>query len=249
MVPDISYIQSELAERGLCPSVFVYEVIDSTNTKAREILDGETQDILVLADSQSGGKGSHGRSFFSPSGTGLYFTASFSGLPFTFPVTFAAASASVAALGQFGIESCSKWVNDIMISGRKAGGILCERTASGNVIVGIGINIAEPEEGFPPEISGIAAALGNSDVSRDELAVRLYAELHRRMEMDPHEVMEKYRAVCGTTGRRITFDLDGTRAVGMADRILDDGTLEVLLDSGGIAELISGNVSIRYETQ
>ena len=93
MIPDRSFIETELASGGLNPVLYVYSETDSTNTRAREILKDGTDEILVLASAQTRGKGSHGRSFFSPADTGLYFTASFSGLAFDHPVTFSAAVA------------------------------------------------------------------------------------------------------------------------------------------------------------
>lgn len=246
MIPDRNFIQKELAECGLCPYIYVYDEVDSTNTRARELLDSESPDIIVLAASQTRGKGSHGRSFFSPADTGLYLTASFSHLPQTFPVTFAAAAASVSALRQFGTESSVKWVNDIMIKNRKAGGILCEKLASGKVIIGVGINISEPEGGFPEDLSDIAVSLGNSGVARDVLAVRLYSELYSRMSLDREKVMEEYRSVCGTLGRRITFDTVSGVRKGTAEAVRDDGALIVLTENGDRISFESGNVSIRY---
>lgn len=248
MIPDRSFIETELASGGLNPVLYVYSETDSTNTRAREILKDCTGEILVLASAQTQGKGSHGRSFFSPADTGLYFTASFSGLAFDHPVTFAAAVAAVKALDTFGIRTEVKWVNDIMISGRKAGGILCERLPGGQVIVGIGINLEEPEGGFPADISDIAASVGSKSGIRDMLAVELYRELEKTVRMDAREIIGAYADICGTTGRRISFEREGCRTCGTARSVGEDGSLIVELDGGETVRLVSGDVSIRYET-
>jgi len=245
LIPDIDLIRRELASRGLFPAIEVYDVTDSTNTRARALLEHTESDILVIASEQTGGKGSHGRSFYSPMDTGLYFSAGYRSLGGELPVTFAAAAASVRALGHFGTQTSVKWVNDLILSGRKAGGILCERTAAGDVIVGIGINLTEPEGGFPEEISGIAAAAENSAIRRDELAAVLYKELTEELGKDAREIMDDYRVFCETAGRRITFDPGTGRVEAYAVRVEDNGALLIRMDDGTEKKLGSGNVSIR----
>lgn len=246
MIPNRSFIESELAAGGLRPSIYVFSQVDSTNTRAREILGGCSDELLVLASSQLKGKGSHGRSFFSPADTGLYFTASFNGLPAGHPVTFAAAVAAVGALEKCGINTQIKWVNDIMLSGRKAGGILCERISSGTVIVGIGINLEQPAGGFPEEIKDIATSVGTQKGIRDVLAVELYRELERTVHEDAEEIIGSYRDRCGTLGRRISFELNGIRRTGTARSVALDGSLLVEQDGGDTVRLVSGDVSVRY---
>ncbi|MBQ2086193.1 MAG: biotin--[Oscillospiraceae bacterium] len=246
MIPDKTFIETELASGGLNPVLYVFSEVDSTNTRAREILADSSDEILVLASAQLKGKGSHGRSFFSPADTGLYFTASFSGLPSEHPVTFAAAVASVKALGSCGIDTEIKWVNDIFLSGKKAGGILCERISSGAVIVGIGINLEEPQGGFPDDIKRTAVSVGSHREIRDRLAVELYRELVKAVNQDAGEIIRSYRDVCGTVGRRISFEIDGNRTFGTALSVDEDGSLTVEQDGGDIIKLISGNVSVRY---
>lgn len=247
MIPDKGYIEKELAERGLCPAVEVFEETDSTNTRARELLkENGDAELLVLASAQTEGRGSHGRSFYSPQDTGLYFTASFRGLDHSVPVTFAAAVAAAKALKTFGADTGIKWVNDVFLDGKKAGGILCERIASGSVIVGIGINLEEPEGGFPDDISAIATSVSAGRDIRDPLAVILYAELAGEVRKDPLKVMDEYRRICDTVGRKIRFDWEGSVKEGFATGIDEDGSLIVSADGGEVLRLRSGNVSVRY---
>ncbi|MBQ3412706.1 MAG: biotin--[Oscillospiraceae bacterium] len=249
MIPDRKLIEKELAERGLYPYISVYETVDSTITRARSLISEHDGDILIVASSQTQGKGSHGRSFYSPQDTGLYFTAVYRDVSLIFPVTFAAGIASVRALHSFGIETSVKWVNDIYYDRMKAGGILCERTGSGEVIVGIGINLQEPEGGFPEEISGIAKAIGKDTLSRDLLAAALYSELTEEIRSDPAGVIERYRAVCDTVGRKISFVYDNKEMRGTALSVEDDGALSVMTEEGAILRFETGNVSIRYMDQ
>lgn len=249
MIPDRKLIEKELAERGLYPYISVYETVDSTITRARSLISEHDGDILIVASSQTQGKGSHGRKFYSPQDTGLYFTAVYRDVSPAFPVTFAAGIASVRALHNFGIETSVKWVNDIYYDRMKAGGILCERTGSGEVIVGIGINLQEPEGGFPEEISGIAKAIGKDTLSRDLLAAAIYSELTEEIRSDPAGVIERYRAVCDTVGRKISFVYDNKEMRGTALSVEDDGALSVMTEEGAILRFETGNVSIRYMDQ
>ena len=249
MTPDRVFIEKELAERGLYPYISVYDTVDSTITRARSIIPEHDGDILIVASSQTQGKGSHGRRFYSPQDTGLYFTAVYRDVPSSFPVTFAAGTASVKALRFFGIETSVKWVNDIFLEGKKTGGILCERNGSGDVIVGIGINLRDPEGGFPEELSGIAGAIGKDSLSRDLLAAVLYCELTGEIRSDPDGVMERYRSVCDTVGRKISFVLEDREMHGTAASVEDDGALSVVTEEGEMVRFESSNVSIRYTDQ
>lgn len=246
MIPDRALIEKELAECGLYPYIAVYDTTDSTINRARDIIPEHTSDILVVASCQTQGRGSHGRSFFSPRDTGLYFTAVYRDVPASFPVTFAAGCASVKTLDRFGVTASVKWVNDIFLEGKKAGGILCERTGSGEVIIGIGINLSEPEGGFPEELSGIASALGTEKINRDILASALFRDLTEEMRSDPGEVMDRYRQVCGTIGRNIIFETGNGVRRGTAEAVAEDGALLVITENGERVRFESGNVSIKY---
>lgn len=153
------------------PFQFHYESAPaSTNDIAKQLAEeGAPAGTVVLADSQSAGKGRMGRSFFSPAGTGIYFSLIFrpqedpalSGL-LTVAAAVAVAEAAERASGQaIGI----KWVNDCFVGKRKFSGILTEAALSMEdlslryAVVGVGVNVTEPEEGFPMEIADSAGAL------------------------------------------------------------------------------------------
>ena len=124
---------------------------------------------MYIADRQTHGRGRMGRSFSSPAGTGLYMSvllrphiAAESALLIT---TAAAAAMAEAIEDVSGRRSGIKWVNDILIGGRKVCGILTEAAFSvetGSIdyaVLGLGVNIREPEGGFPEELRSIAGAV------------------------------------------------------------------------------------------
>lgn len=164
------YIEKKLKASGISLKVEVTEETASTNTLLSEYAKaGECRDMLLLAEHQTGGRGRKGRSFHSPKGTGVYMSLLLHpGVPAgeVSMLTALAAAATAKAIEKVsGKEAGIKWVNDIFVEGKKAVGILTE--ASGTltegmfdyVIVGIGINVYEPEGGFPEEIRKIAGAV------------------------------------------------------------------------------------------
>lgn len=144
---------------------YSFETLDSTNDEAKRIIRrGEAGNFYVLGAEQTSGRGQFGRSFFSPGESGLYISvcvrhASPHGSAF---ITQAAAVAVAASLsGLCSVELDIKPVNDLMLGGRKVGGILVESDArygeaGGRAIIGIGLNLYPPAEGFPAGIAEVA---------------------------------------------------------------------------------------------
>lgn len=151
------------------------ECVDSTNLLAAKLAtDGVPSFTAVIAESQTAGRGRLGRSFYSPEGSGLYLSLIVRSdvLPksqktdeICSKLTVAAGTCVARSIEElFGIKTRIKWVNDIIIDGRKAGGILTEgRIENGSLsfaVIGIGVNISLPCGGFPPELEGIAGTVG-----------------------------------------------------------------------------------------
>ena len=153
--------------------VFRVEVrrkVTSTNALIREsAAAGAPEGHVIAAEEQTAGKGRQGRSFYSPAGHGVYFslllrpgcTAGEAVL-----ITPAAAVAVALAIEEvYGVRTGIKWVNDLYADGKKVCGILTETVIGAesrlveSAILGIGVNITEPEEGYPDEIKAVASAL------------------------------------------------------------------------------------------
>lgn len=230
--------------------IFHYDTLPSTNRTALEL------DALhlsaVVADSQSGGRGRLGRSFFSPDG-GLYMSVIleprhiFCGLPFC---TAAAALAVKSALEDFGVTGLSvKWVNDILLSGRKVCGILTEaRTEKGEVgrvVVGIGINLKEPECGFPEEIRQKAGTIG-FEGDRLQLAAAIVKRLGEHLSFDARHIAELYESSLAYIGEVVTVTdyADGQKAI--SGRILgvdENCFLRFELPNGVVRHIYSGEIT------
>lgn len=139
----------------------------------RRAAKGEGEISLLVAEAQTKGRGTKGRSFFSPEGTGIYMSLllrpTYTPEECTLLTTMAAVSCAKAVEKVAGVKPQIKWVNDIYLDGKKVGGILTQAHLSKScrevewAVVGIGINLSEPEGGFPDELRNIATALGEND--------------------------------------------------------------------------------------
>lgn len=148
-------------------NLMFHEEADSTNLRAKILArQGATEGSVIVADSQSGGRGRMGREWVSPPGANLYFSVILrpSVPPVRFPqIPLLAAAAIHQALDASveGVSPMIKWPNDILIQGRKVCGILCEMESEPDmthfVIAGIGINVNLRD--IPEEIEEIATSL------------------------------------------------------------------------------------------
>ena len=233
--------------------VLVFDEIDSTNTEARRQAEaGVDEPVLILANSQTAGRGRMGRSFYSPSGTGLYMsllTEAGADLADTVRMTTSAAVAVASAIEELcGIKVGIKWVNDIYLHGRKICGILCEsfvcRDAKRYAVIGIGINLYT--EDFPAELRDSAASLFPRSGSRDALAAAITRRLCEYWESPcDGQMIEYYRERSVVLGKRVVFSEKGETLEGVAVSIDESGALRVRLDDGNEKILMGGEISLR----
>ncbi|MBQ7322784.1 MAG: biotin--[Clostridia bacterium] len=238
-------------------AIDVYDELDSTNSEAkRRARAGDRRPTLILAESQSGGRGRMGRSFFSPAGAGIYMTylwhpdaAAIDAVSVTTAASVAVLRALLTLPALHGRELGIKWVNDVYLDGKKVCGILTEAVtdpASGrvtSVLVGIGINVLPTA--FPPELADIATAIGG-DVDRSTLAAAVLRELlNIQKDPDPYAHMACYKAYSTVIGKRVnTIRADAVTP----GRVLDidpTGGLVVEREDGSIEVIHSGEVSLR----
>lgn len=159
-------IKSLMHTDWVAKEVLYFDTIDSTNTKAQELAEkGYPSGTLVVADKQESGKGRRGRSWVSPSCTGIFMTLMIkpdinpnNASMLTLVAALAVAKAITSVTGE---EAMIKWPNDIVVNGKKVCGILTEMNAQfdyiNHIVVGIGINVHN--ESFPEEISQMASSL------------------------------------------------------------------------------------------
>ena len=238
----------------------VYDSVEgSTNDLVRrEAAAGAPEGLCVIADTQTGGKGRQGRAFLSPPGTGLYLSLLLRPkLPAeqAVGVTTAAAVAVCRAIEDLGGGPAEiKWVNDVWVRGRKVCGILTEAAVDMEgggldyAVLGIGVNLFPPPEGFPGELAVSAGAVfpgKPADDERSRLAAAIldrFLPLYRAL---PHrDWLPDYRARCLLTGREVRFLQGGRERRGLVLGVDDEARLLLRLPEGGETALASGEVQL-----
>ena len=234
--------------------------VPSTNTQAKKLAaDGEAAPSLLLADGQTAGRGRMGRAFFSPPGTGLYMSVLLrpavqaEELPL---VTLAAAAAVCEAVEEAaGVSTRVKWVNDILVDGRKVAGILTEAVGdleSGtmeSVVVGIGVNVKTPADAFPEELRERAGSLLPAQVSRCDLAAGIANRLLTYADSLPERrYLEPYRERLAVLGKPVQDKQRERWMTGRAVDLREDGCLMVE-GIGGVAALRGGEIRMEGEWQ
>lgn len=232
---------------------------DSTNSQAKRLaVEGASEGTVVVAESQTGGRGRRGRSWFSPAGQNIY--ASIILRPPMAPaqtpqITLMAAVAVARALQEAtGLNAKIKWPNDILIADKKIAGILTEITtemdAVDYVVVGLGVNVNTTAADMPPDIRSIATSVrieSGSRSSRTDLLCSLlqyfewsYDTLQRN-GFKP--IMAQWREMSDIIGQPVYVDVLDVRHSGIVEAVDDDGVLILKDDNGQRHRIFSGDVT------
>lgn len=182
--------------------LYYYEKIDSTNNVAKGMEVWEHGTIIV-ATTQTAGRGTFGRTFYSSTGSGIYMSLVLDLKEWHFKQTqlttiYTAVLVCDAIEAVTGISPDIKWVNDLFVNRRKIGGILTEMdTTSNKLIIGIGINLTGEKEDFPEEIKHIVDSLGlKSSVDKQAAAIvtKIYDTIIRpKTLVDEKTVLRRYK--------------------------------------------------------
>ena len=247
--------------KGACRElpITVVEETQSTNTALRAMAEaGAPEGTVYIAQSQTGGRGRMGRSFFSPAGTGLYLSLLLR--PTTWEparaaqLTAAAAAAMCEAIRQVtGKAPDIKWVNDLLLDGKKICGILTEASFSMEsgvleyAVLGLGVNVYLPEGGFPGQLREIAGAV--LDTPGEDVRNRIAGEFLNRF-LDGYEhpedrhFLDVYRRRSIAVGREVAVLSGGRERRAFAFGLDDDFRLLVRYPDGTEQALSYGEIRI-----
>jgi BirA family biotin operon repressor/biotin-[acetyl-CoA-carboxylase] ligase len=232
------------------PHFEAYEELPSTNDRLRDLAEaGASHFTVVTADSQTAGKGRGGKRWASPAGMGLWISFLLRGDPDVPPmlVPILVGLAAIRTLERIcpSLKPGIKWPNDIEVEGRKLGGILCEGTGTGAVVVGVGLNLRQGIEDFDPGLKERAASMemaGCRDVSRSRVAGELLSAARSLVNPTPALLDERLRQEVRDrdilNGRMVRTDVG---VEGRAMGIAADGALLVEVD-GRVEEIRGGGV-------
>lgn len=249
-----------------------YKEIDSTNTEARRLLNdrpiAELEGTVITADYQSAGKGRiEGRKFFSPANAGLYMSVIIRPTDSLISTDLYTAAAGVAVCRT--IEKLTnqkpgiKWVNDVFLNGKKVCGILAEGTLTPEggieaVILGIGVNLREAENGFPEELRTIAGTLSDNDnqslLTTDSFRAELLNQLSQALDsVNTEETIKAYQQLSLVVGKQVTVLAGNNTYMAKVLEVTKKCHLIVcpLDENGEMAssekkELLSGEVSLKF---
>jgi BirA family transcriptional regulator, biotin operon repressor / biotin---[acetyl-CoA-carboxylase] ligase len=261
-IPDVLHADDLLSlvagNRVIGRDIRVFQETSSTNDVVDRLArDGVGEGVVVLAESQSKGRGRLGRKWLSPSGTGLWFSVLLR--PNLRPqeatqVTVLAATALARALRQHGIgQPAVKWPNDILVGERKVAGVLTELAAEIDrvryIVLGIGVNVNFTE--IPQELRGIATSVRMETgraARRAELAASILRELDfdydRLCQGEFSRIAEEWAGQCATLGRRVSIRVGDRSIHGRAESLDESGALLLRTDHGHLERILGGDVTL-----
>ena len=225
-----------------------HETIGSTNVRARELAAEGAEDVVVLADEQTGGRGRLDRDWAAPSGGIWLSICCRPDVPtHQAPIfTLAAAVAVTRAAREAGVEAHIKWPNDVLVGHedgeRKLVGILTEMEGEADrvswVVVGIGINANVDVADLVDSATSLRQEVG--DVDRRAFTQRVLEEFDA-LRNDLDSVVPAWREATSTLGRRVRVETPTGEVVGEAVDVVFPGTLVVETDDGTEQRVSAGD--------
>ncbi len=258
-------IKAGLKNKIFCSKIYYFPSIDSTNNFAKKMAQaGVPEGIVVLAETQTQGKGRLGRTWFSPAGGSICFSLVLR--PEVLPVyaqritLLAGVAVAVAIKKVCGAEVRLKWPNDLVIASKgtwlKVGGILTEMGAESDrinyLVTGIGLNVNLDKNSFPAELRSKVTSLKAQDpenlpVVRVKLLQQVLMELEqyyqRFLKGEWEKIIHEYKSLDMLTGKTIKIKQGNEILAGKVMEIDADGRL-VLKAKNKVIRVIAGEVTI-----
>ena len=253
---------AQLKKRWKRDAVYVYGRVDSTNAVARALADdGAPEGTIVIAREQTAGRGRAGRSWYSPTGRGLYLSMVFRPEalenPTLLPILAGLGLAVRLEAAYPRLAPRLKWPNDIIIGDAKVAGILCEAAWEGAspryVVVGVGVNVKPLGSSAPPDLADKAVSLEQalgSEVGLVEVADSVVRGLEAEMRPPAPALdagrLESVDRLDGLRDRRVSVMTEEAEAPtrGVAVGIAPDGALLFRPDRGALRRVKTATVEL-----
>lgn len=251
--PDLLHALSDLR---LAHPIYLVHQISSTNDQARQMAEaGAPEGLLLVAEEQTAGRGRAGRRWLTPPGTALALSLV---LRPTLPAALGARLTMLAGVAACeavelvaGVRASLKWPNDVLIGGRKVGGILVESALRDEdlefAVLGLGLNVswAPPPEQVDYPATCVDAEAGRA-VDRLKLLRALLAGVEARYSvLAGPALFDDWRARLETLGRPVVVQLDSETWTGQAEAVEADGALLVRTEAGALRRVLAGDVRVR----
>lgn len=247
-------IKAGLKTNVIGKEIEYFKEIESTNVIACEIAGSVAEGTVVIAESQTGGRGRLGRKWISPEG-GVWLSIILKPKiqPSYAPRITILAGVSVAkTIRSFGPGAMIKWPNDVLINGKKVCGILTEIEAEIDMIdhcvVGIGIDANVDTESFPEEFRDSSTSLKKElghEINRVEFVQKLLEEFEvlylKFQEGDFAAILEEWRGMSATIGEWVKITTQTRTIYGEAIGVDNEGALILETDEGKLEKIVAGN--------
>lgn len=241
-------IRSTLSTTSLGQRLYLHHELASTNSEAMALAQaGAPHGTVVIAESQSAGKGRRTRSWYSPPDANIYCSVVVQGMGrnqllsewLSWVPLISALAVSEAVQSAAAVPLTLKWPNDLLFHERKVGGILCESSHvsadSPIVVIGIGLNVNLPHDLFPEDLRETATSLceiSGQPIDRNRLIAQILIELEQGLEeLNTHgsdRLRTAYLSSCHTIGKSVRLLLGENQELrGTAESISADGALQV----------------------
>ena len=250
---DAKKIARAIPDHPWLEHLVILDETDSTNTYLKKLAaSGAPEGTVVLAETQTAGRGRLGRSFLSPAG-GLYMSVLLRPPEPPEQLLHLTAASAVAVQRSVkevcGLDTGIKWTNDLVCRGRKLCGILTERDSTGAVVVGVGINCNQT--GFDAQIADMATSVcleTGRPVNRNRLAgllIHSFFALALTRQTQKEGWLRRFREACITVGRDVRLVRGDETRLAHADGIGENGELLVTYEDDTQDRISSGEVSVR----
>lgn len=248
-------IKARLKAGIIGSEILVFDETASTNDIAQHLgRNGAREGLVVFAESQTRGRGRHGRVWASPRGKGLWFSVVLRpALPARAAqrITVAASVAVARTVKRVaGVDARIKWPNDVTVAGKKLAGILTELHAEADeilfAILGIGIDVNCVREELPEIATSLQIETGKAQ-DRTALAAAVLGELdecYRLAQTEFERVSDEWAGLCTTLGRQLVVTMGARRIEGHAQALDGDGALLLRRDNGQIERIVAGDVTV-----
>ena len=231
--------------------------VDSTNNYAKNLaVKGAPHGSIIIAETQTAGKGRLGRRFVSPRGTGLYMTLILrpdcTADKLTLLTPLAAVAVANAVDRICGADTKIKWVNDVYLNGKKFVGILTEGAFKGGnidyALMGIGVNVGSIKGLMPEELAPFVTSIEDETGVKypiGKIASEIVSEVERLLpELQSGEFIKVYRDKSCVIGKEVRVTRYTPARTGKAVGIAHSGGLTVQYPDGKIEVLMSGEAEI-----
>lgn len=253
-------LKINLAGKIIGHKLYYFLQTGSTNDEAYRLgVEGLPEGTVVIAESQTKGKGRMQRIWHSPAGSNIYTSLVLRPhlRPAAAPQISLVAGVAVAELLE---QYCPgrvelKWPNDVLVEGKKICGILAQMKTAGEdidfVVVGIGINVNIRQSQFPEEISKTATSLSletGREITRPDLIIGLYenfAKWYKKLTQNGFDAIKnKWLRMTPMIGQNVQIMFQNEKVMGKALDLADDGSLIILTADGEKLEVSAGDATI-----